>query len=122
MTSHFHNIAVKDRSYLFGKELVNEELYGNEIHVNSIEEIEQRGMYAPLTESGNYYILTSEEEKILAHNFANVRRPELHEPGMKYAIKLWDWVYGESKEEIHPVAEWLMTTFSFILEGWYTQK
>lgn len=59
VTSQFHNIALKDESYLFGKELLHKQLYGNEINVNSLENVEEIGMYAPLTRSGNYYVLTS---------------------------------------------------------------
>ena len=73
-------------------------------------------MYAPLTKSGNYYILTSENEKILAHNYANVRRPELYEPIVRNAIQTWQMMYGEQEEEIHPVADWLKKTFSFFIE------
>lgn len=70
-------------------------------------------MYAPLTRSGNYYILTSEDEKVLAHNFANIRNPECYESAFRSIVGVWEMIYGENEGEMHPVADWMKKTFSF---------
>ena len=73
-------------------------------------------MYAPLTMSGNYYVLTSEDKTILAHNMANIRHPELYQPIFRSAIQVWEMIYGKSEDEMHPVADWMKKTFSFAIE------
>ena len=43
--------------------------------VTAVRQLKEKGMYAPKTESGNYFVYVSEEKKVLAHNYAHLRNP-----------------------------------------------
>ena len=79
-----------------------------------MKNVTDKGMYAPMTRSGNYFIVLENNEKILAHSFANIRNPELLEPLFKLVISVWEGLFGEpeASSEIHPAAEWMMETLS----------
>lgn len=69
-----------------------------------------------MTESSNYFILKNNEEKLLAHCFANVKNPTFYEPFVKIALKSYDILMGASENKIHPVAAWLMEKLPFLME------
>lgn len=50
-----HNIALMDGTYKFASELLGEYLHNGQ-SVSSINTKIERGVYAPLTASGNYYV------------------------------------------------------------------
>lgn len=63
-----------DGSYTFAKELLNQRLHNGQI-VREVRNVTSKGIYAPLTETGNFYVKMSEDEKTLVHCFANIRNP-----------------------------------------------
>jgi hypothetical protein len=75
-----------------------------------------KGAYAPMTEAGNYYVLKSNGEKILAHCFANVANPTVYEPMVRLAMNLYDRVMGVQNEKVHKVAAWLEKKLNFLVE------
>jgi len=59
-----------------------------------------------MTAAGNYFILNSKGEKVLAHCFAHIRHPELYEPVVNLALSLYEMSFGISYERIHPLGRW----------------
>ena len=70
-----------------------------------------------MTNSGNYFILNNNEEKVLAHCFANIRNPTFYEPFVKIAMIAHDKIMGIPEDKIHPVASWLTEKLSFLVEN-----
>lgn len=99
--------------------------------VTDISKTTKKGLYAPLTESNNYYIFQVNptgkviiNEKVLAHCYAQIRNPTLYEPIIDVAIAFYETSYGKPSEEliIHPVAKWFAGNFKFLLEGGFVQE
>ncbi len=115
-TSPYHNIAVLDGSYSFAKDLLNKNLHNGQI-VKQIKNITEKGIYAPMTRSGNYFVQLGEEGKVLAHCFAHLKYPQYFEPIVNFIWNTWEMVYGENKNsDIHPAAAWMMNNFAFLVE------
>jgi len=49
-----------------------------------------------MTDAGNYFILNSNEKKVLAHCFANVVNPNAYESIVKMLMKTYDNIMGVS--------------------------
>lgn len=114
-TSPYHNIAILDGSYSFAKDLLNQHLHNGQI-VKSIKNTTEKGIYAPMTRSGNYYIKLG-EGKVLAHCFAHLKNPEFFEPIVNLIWNAWEIVYGKNtNSDIHPAAAWMMNNFAFLVE------
>ena len=59
MVSAMHNIALHDGSYDFAKDLLNERLHNGQV-VTKISNIFAKGVYAPMTTIGNFYVKTAD--------------------------------------------------------------
>lgn len=116
MVSSHHNIALSDGSYAFAQELLGKTLHNGEI-VTNVQKVTARGVYAPMTGQGNFYVKSSDSEKALAHCFANIRNPEFYESIVSTIWQGWELFGGSTQvQEIHPAAKWMMNTFSFLME------
>jgi hypothetical protein len=91
-------------------------LFGWSSNVSKIYRKEMKGAYAPMTEAGNYYVLKSNGDRVLAHCFSNVENPTLYEPLVRMAHGLYSQMMGASNDKIHKVGEWLHKKLSFIVE------
>jgi len=76
MVSAFHNIALADKTYAFAKDLSGEHLYNGK-KVLGINKVQQKGVYAPLTSTNNFYVSVGSDHT-LAHCFANLKNPEFY--------------------------------------------
>ncbi len=56
-----------------------------------------------MTEAGNYYVLKSNGDRVLAHCFSNVENPTLYEPLVRMVYGLYTQMMGTSNEKIHKV-------------------
>lgn len=88
-----HNIALQDGSYAFAKDVADQYLYNGQ-KVVKVEEVVGEGIYAPMTEAGNFYVKVGKDQKTLAHCFANIRNPEFYKPFFLTIWKVWEAVYG----------------------------
>lgn len=85
-----HNIAIRKGdaySYVFCNELMNKTLVGvsesDKLRVTGYEEVKKKGVYAPYTNLGNYYIVgeatdqlrKNQKSLILVHSFAEIAKP-----------------------------------------------
>ena len=87
--------------------------------VDKIEKVRSKGVYAPRTETMNYFVyLEGGEEKtvkVLAHAFAHLRNPESFELVVDVVEKAWNVFSPEaSKEKVHPSVNWMQETFKFL--------
>jgi hypothetical protein len=80
--------------------------------------VEDEGLFTPYTGNNNYFVLTDNGQKVLAHDFANVRYPRLHEPSMKLFLTVWNFLYGEPDtiDGMHPLAKWTKENFPYFVE------
>lgn len=70
-----------------------------------------------MTKAGNFFVKTSENQRTLAHCFANIRNPDFYKPVVTAIWQGWELVMGESEgSEIHPAAQWMMSAFKFLME------
>jgi len=67
-----------------------------------------------MTAAGNYYILNSKGEEVLAHCLAHIRNPTLYEPLVHLALSLYEKSFGVSYERIHPLGRWLEKPLNLI--------
>jgi len=116
MVSAFHNIALANKTYAFAKDLNGEHLYNGK-KVLTINKVQQKGVYAPLTSSNNFYVSVGEGHT-LAHCFANLKNPEFFESIFSIIINVWGLIDSrETNEEgMLPAVSWMKNTFSFLIE------
>ena len=76
-----------------------------------------------MTETSNFYIyanMDNQNEKVLAHSFANIRNPEIYEPVIMTAVKAYQLLWGVPSEDtydIHPLCDILANKFKFLIDG-----
>lgn len=116
ISSSFHNIAVQNHSYIFAKDLLSERLHGSGKDVKRIETVIEKGIFSPLTASGNFFILNSNNETVLVHCFAHVKNPVSYERIVHTVISLYDTFFEQSYEEIHPLGRWFKGLWSLVFE------
>jgi hypothetical protein len=87
--SPLHNIALETGNYVFAKDALGSKLFGSEPIQNAQEKI-LKGIYAPLTESGNFYIQTDDGRRVLVSCIANIKNPNLYENLLVYSIKAYN--------------------------------
>lgn len=116
VASAHHNIAVQNQSYIFAKDLLSERLHGLGKGIKKIEIIEEKGIFAPMTASGNYFILNSNNEKVLAHCFAHVKDPIMYENVVHTAISVYDTFFEQSCQEMHPLGNWFERALDLVCE------
>lgn len=78
-----------------------------------------KGIYAPMTKSGTFYIRTSSSTRTLAHCFANIRNPDFYQPIVTTLWQAWELFFGPGNSEsteIHPAASWMIEKFGFLME------
>lgn len=76
------------------------------------------GIYAPLTQSSNFYIKVGQNHKTLAHSYAYIQNPQFYEPFCNMIFTVWETLYGKpTSSEVHPAADWMKNTFYFLLSG-----
>jgi hypothetical protein len=73
--SKYHNLALEDVTYDFAVNTLNHKLFGSNETINKINKAMKIGAYAPYSDAGNYYVVKSNGEKILAHAIANFKNP-----------------------------------------------
>jgi hypothetical protein len=72
-----HNLATEDGEYIFAEEMIDRKLFGFKYEIKTVENVSEKGIYAPMTAARNYFILNSKGEKILAHCLAHIMNPTL---------------------------------------------
>ena len=95
IASDFHNIRLINSTFAFTKNL-NGQFLENGQKVIELASITKEGIYAPLTESSNFYIHLGNNEKTLAHSYAYLPNPEFYEPMVNLIIGGWELMYGSS--------------------------
>jgi hypothetical protein len=82
-----------------------------------VETIEAKGMYAPKTNSNNYFVYLNNSTKVLAHNYAHLQNPTQYELFVDIIYKTWNMFDSAIYEkQIHPVFVWLSKKFTFLLK------
>ena len=117
MASDFHNIALMDGTYSFAKDVNGKFLFNGE-QVLSVKNVTETGIYAPLTQTSNFYIMVGESERTLAHSYAYIQNPEFYEPFVNFILAGWGILYTHNDNDIHPAAKWMQKVFSFLLDQW----
>ncbi len=73
--SKYHNLALEDGTYGFAGDTLNRKLFRSNETINKMNKVMKRGLYAPYSDAGNYYVVKSNGDKILAHAIANFNNP-----------------------------------------------
>ncbi len=74
--SKYHNLALeKDGTYGFAGDTLNQKLFRSNETISKINKVIKKGFYSPFSDAGNYYVVKSNGDKILAHAFANFKKP-----------------------------------------------
>lgn len=58
MVSAMHNVALHDGEYAFAKDLLGQKLHNGQT-VSKLTKKIAKGIYAPMTELGNFFVKTS---------------------------------------------------------------
>ena len=119
-----HNMAVQKQVSLLGENSLEyafaEELEGENVFpvgkVSKVEKVRSKGVYAPRTETMNYFIYLEGGEqgsqKVLAHAFAHIRNPESYEFVVDVIEQAWNMFSPDaSKQLVHPSVSWMKETF-----------
>jgi hypothetical protein len=69
-----HNIALEGGDYVFARDTVGQTLFGSK-EVKSAQERRLKGVFAPLTESANFYVQTNDGRRVLVSSLANIANP-----------------------------------------------
>jgi hypothetical protein len=73
--SKYHHLALEDGTYGFAGNTLNQKLFRSNETINKMNNVMKRGLYAPYSDAGNYYVVKSNGDKILAHVFSNIKNP-----------------------------------------------
>jgi len=123
--SQYHNIAtlneLNELEYRFGGEVLNRTLMSSEEgQAYSVKEIGRKvlkGIYAPYTSLGNYYIVSEDDPSyhFLAHCFAHLKDPEYYELLFDWSVEVCGWfglnVQPSYSPYRHPLAIFYQTMF-----------
>ncbi len=89
LISPLHNIALETGSYVFARDTIGKTLFGSQ-KIKNAQERTLKGIFAPLTESANFYIQTNDGRRVLVSCLANIENPNLYEKLLTYSIKLYN--------------------------------
>lgn len=93
VVSDMHSVKLLSGEYAFAKDL-NGSYLSNGEKVTKIGTKKEAGVYAPFTNSGNFFVKVSDSSRTLAHCFAYIDDPEFYEPFVSTIFSLWELYYG----------------------------
>ena len=107
MVSAKHNIATAKNTYSFADEASH--VFGQG-EIISVEKIKAKGLYAPKTESNNYYVFIdgTDADMMLAHCFAHIRNPTFYEGMFSLVESTWNLFDPSAvSHDVHPSYTWM---------------
>ena len=91
-------MALEDGTYEFAKNVENRNLFNSKEVIAKIVTNIKRGFYSPYTEAGNYFVIKSNGEKVLAHCIGNFKNPKNYDFLIRFLGRLFP-----SGDYTHPI-------------------